>query len=191
MIARFIAREHEQLHAYVPRSAAQCRLAQLLKRRGKLRGAAGQLAAGLARGGGGAGRTGGGRRGLCALAGARGPAGGQALEALPETRTRARQVRTIPGYGALGSVALAHALTRLPFTNVDAFIAHIGLDPRPQDSGNKHGRRRLSKRGPAELRRMLHICAMSATRSKAWQPYDPSATRQGLEWYGRGGGPGA
>ena len=36
MIARFVAREHDQLHAYVPASAAQLHLEQLLKRRGKL-----------------------------------------------------------------------------------------------------------------------------------------------------------
>ena len=36
VIARYVAREHDQLHAYVPRSAAARRLEQLLKRRGKL-----------------------------------------------------------------------------------------------------------------------------------------------------------
>lgn len=180
LIARFIAHEHAQLHAYVPRSAAQCRLEQLLKRRGKLvarqaslqqgwQGVAGvqaELAVVAAA-----------YRRLLARVDA---LVAQTLEALPETRTRVQQVRTIPGYGVLGSVAMAHALTRLPFANVDAFIAHTGLDPRPQDSGNKHGRRRLSKRGPAELRRMLHICAMSATRSKAWQPYYRAQRAKGL-----------
>lgn len=180
VIARFIAHEHEQLHAYVPRSAAQCRLAQLLKRRGKLvarqvslqqgwRGVVGVKA----------------ELGAVAAAYARLLARvdqlvAQALDALPDTRAQARQVRTIPGYGALGSVALAHALTRLPFTNVDAFIAHTGLDPRPHDSGAKRGRRRLSKRGPAELRRVMHICAMSAARSKVWRPYYLAQRAKGL-----------
>lgn len=36
IIARFVAREHDRLHAYVPLSAAQRQLEQLLKRRGKL-----------------------------------------------------------------------------------------------------------------------------------------------------------
>ncbi|MDP3662351.1 MAG: transposase, partial [Nitrosomonas sp.] len=38
------------------------------------------------------------------------------------------------------------------------------------DSGNKIGRRRLSKRGPAELRRLLFNAAMAAAKSKAWKP---------------------
>src|SRR4029453_7948176 len=36
IIARLVAREHDRLHAYVPLSAAQRQLEQLLKRRGKL-----------------------------------------------------------------------------------------------------------------------------------------------------------
>jgi transposase len=180
VIARFIAHEHAQLHAYVPRSAAHCRLEQLLKRRGKLvaqrvslqqgwQGMAGvkaELAAVAA-------------AYACLLARVD-ELVAQALEALPDTQARVEQVRTIPGYGASGSVALAHALTRLPFANVDAFIAHTGLDPRPQDSGDRRGRRRLSKRGPAELRRVMHICAMSATRSKVWRPYYLAQRAKGL-----------
>jgi len=77
-------------------------------------------------------------------------------------------------------VAIAHALTRLPFTKVDAFIAHTGLDPRPDDSGDKRGRRRLSKRGPAELRRVMHTCAMSAARSQVWRPYYLAQRAKGL-----------
>ena len=52
----------------------------------------------------------------------------QALAALPETWARARQVRSIPDCGEFGSVALTDALMRLSFANMDAFIAHTGLD---------------------------------------------------------------
>ena len=171
VIARLVAREHDRLHAYVPQSAAQRQLEQLLKRRGKL--VAMRVALELGWSG-----VAGAKKELAGLLKAH--AGllrqvddliGQAVEALPEVRVRVRQVHTIPGYGKLGSVAIAHALTRLPFTKVDAFIAHTGLDPRPDDSGDKRGRRRISKRGPAELRRVMHICAMSAARSKVWRPY--------------------
>ena len=104
----------------------------------------------------------------------------QAVVAMPEVQARARRVRSIPGYGELGSITLAQALSHLPFTSADAFIAHTGLDPRPQDSGARRGRRRLSKRGPAELRRVLHICAMSAAATKVWGPYYQAQRAKGL-----------
>jgi transposase len=180
VIARFVAHEHERLHAYVPRSAAHCRLEQLLKRRGKavaqqvsmqqswqgIAGVKSEVAAVM--------------KAYARLLARVDQLTAQALEELPEVKVRVRQVRMIPGYGKLGSVAIAHALTRLPFTKVDAFIAHTGLDPRPDDSGDKHGRRRLSKRGPAELRRVMHTCAMSATRSKVWRPYYLAQRAKGL-----------
>jgi transposase len=180
VLARFVAHEHAQLHAYVPRSAAHCRLEQLLKRRGKLVGQRVSLQQGWQ-------GIAGVKAELAAVVAAYArllarvdQLAAQALEELPDTRSRARRVRTIPGYGDLGSVAMAHALTRLPFTNVDAFIAHTGLDPRPDDSGDKRGRRRLSKRGPAELRRVMHTCAMSASRSKVWRPYYLAQRAKGL-----------
>ena len=36
-----------------------------------------------------------------------------------------------------------------------ALVAYSGLDPRPHDSGSKRGRRALTKRGPAALRKLL------------------------------------
>ncbi|WP_370869689.1 transposase [Nitrosomonas sp.] len=45
-------------------------------------------------------------------------------------------------------MALTNTLERVPFRNADAFVAFTGFDPRANDSGNKIGRRRLSKRGP-------------------------------------------
>lgn len=180
VIARYVAREHGELHAYVPRSAAAQRLEQLLKRRGQLV----ALQVGLA-------QTWRGVPGVKAELAAVAAAYarllaqvdhllGQLLTELPEIRARVAQVRTIPGYGPLGGVAVAHALQRLPFTTVDAFIAHTGLDPRPRDSGEKHGRRQLSKRGPAALRAVLHVCAMSASRTATWRPYYQQQLAKGL-----------
>jgi len=99
---------------------------------------------------------------------------------LPAAKQAAKQVATIPGYGALGSTCLAHTLTRLPYANSDAVIAQTGLDPRPDDSGQKHGRRRLSKRGPGEQRRILFNCARAATRTRHWQPYYAAQLAKGL-----------
>jgi transposase len=180
IIARFIAREHDRLHVFAPLGEAQRHLEQLLKRRGKL--VAARVALELGWSG-----VAGIKAELAALLKAHArllrqvdTLIAQAVAAVPEVKARAERVRTIPGFGEVGSVTLAQALSHLPFTSADAFIAHTGLDPRPQDSGNRRGRRRLSKRGPPELRRVLHICAMSAASTKAWRPYYLAQRAKGL-----------
>ena len=102
------------------------------------------------------------------------------LRDLPQTAARQCQLRAVPGYGPLASVAVAHALGRFPFRNADAFIAYTGLDPRPDDSGSRRGRRRLSKRGPAELRHILHMSAMAAANLPTWRPYYEAQRAKGL-----------
>lgn len=85
----------------------------------------------------------------------------------------AKQLKTVVGFGELLSAVMAHALTRRSFANSDAFVAFAGLDPRARDSGQLRGKRFLTKRGPAELRRLLYVAAMSASRTKVWKPiYD-------------------
>lgn len=180
VIARFVAREHDRLHAYSPLSAAQRHLEQLLKRRGKL--VAARVALEL---------------GWSGVAGIKTELTGllkaharllrqvdaliaQAVAVVPDLKGRVERVRTIPGFGEVGSITVAQALTHLPFSSADAFIAHTGLDPRPHDSGHCKGRRRLSKRGPAELRRVLHLCAMSGASTKAWRPYYLAQRAKGL-----------
>ncbi|MDB5902670.1 MAG: family transposase, partial [Betaproteobacteria bacterium] len=104
----------------------------------------------------------------------------QTLEQIPAARQAAEHIATITGFGPLGSTCLGHSFTRLPYANSDAVVASSGLDPRPEDSGQKHGRRRLSKQGPAEQRRILFNCARSAARTKLWQPYYQAQLAKGL-----------
>jgi len=79
----------------------------------------------------------------------------------------------INGVGAVVGSILVNALERVPLRSADAFVAFTGLDPRAMESGQYRGRRRLSKRGPSELRRLLYLAAMSASKTKTWQPlYD-------------------
>lgn len=180
VIARYVAREHAELHAYLPPSTEQRALSRLIKRRAKLVAIKGALTQSL--------------RGL--------PGVRQemkqvtlrldrlidqiealmqgALQQLPAARQAAQQIATIPGFGPLGSTCLGHSFTRIPYTNSDAVIAHTGLDPRPDDSGKKHGRRRLSKRGPGEQRRVLFNCAMSAAKTRFWRPYYQAQRAKGL-----------
>lgn len=78
------------------------------------------------------------------------------------------RITSVPGIGLLSGAALLGLFQRLAERGADAVIAFLGLDPRPMDSGKKVGLRRLSKRGPAEWRRLLFNAAMSASRTKAW-----------------------
>ncbi|WP_355662229.1 transposase, partial [Halomonas salifodinae] len=48
------------------------------------------------------------------------------------------------------------------------------LDVRVRDSGTQRGRRKLTKQGDPEVRRLLYNAAMAAIRQPAWQ-----ATYQG------------
>ena len=173
VIARYIAREHEDLHPYVPRSAAAQRLEQLLKRRAKLMSLQARLAP-----------TWRGVPGMAAELAAVAAAYArllkrvddllqEAIAELPEVAAVAAQVRTIPGYGALSSVAVAHAMRWLPFTNVDAFIAHTGLDPRARDSGDMHGRRRISKEG---RRHCARFCTCAVCQPAARPPGGPTTS---------------
>jgi transposase len=59
-------------------------------------------------------------------------------------------------------------------------VAFTGLDPRPDESGHHRGRRRLSKRGPSELRRLLYLAAMAAAKTKTWKPIYQHYRAQGL-----------
>jgi transposase len=171
LIARYLQHEHAQLHPYRLPSRLQTQLDELIKRRHTL--VAGRQAQ---------------RQSLqtltCELR-----SGASLLRTfqrvIDEIDTRlqqlvaqdpaladtTRRLRTIVGFGPLLSASMAHMITRLPFRNADAFIAYIGYDPRARDSGKLRGRRYLSKRGPAEMRRLLFNAAMSAAHSKLWRPH--------------------
>lgn len=77
---------------------------------------------------------------------------------------------SITGIGPQTSALLATLLSRFDFANADALVAYCGLDPRPNDSGTKRGRRRLSKKGPPLLRRQMYLAGFAASHSKALKP---------------------
>lgn len=99
---------------------------------------------------------------------------------MPAAREAAEHIEAIPGFGPLTSTCLGHRFTRLPYATSDAVVAATGLDTRPDDSGQKHGRRRLTKQGPAEERRLLFNCARSASQTKLWRPYYEAQLAKGL-----------
>jgi transposase len=93
---------------------------------------------------------------------------------------RQDQLQTIAGIGPQISAVLTAVLSHMEFANVRALIAYSGLDPRPNDSGGKRGRRVLSKRGPAGLRRMLWLAAFSASHSRAFKAVYQSIKSRGF-----------
>lgn len=88
--------------------------------------------------------------------------------------------QAIEGVGPLTASALTLAYHRGAFRDDDAFVAFLGLDVRVRDSGRWRGRRKLTKKGDPELRRLLFLAAMSACRSPTWQSFYQRYLDRGL-----------
>jgi transposase len=170
LIARLIAQEHTRLRAYRPPTANQRKLDRLIRRRATIVRIKGTLKLTMRNLGGFATELKAVMSKLDALI-AKIDATMSALAACsPQHQEAQQRVETIVGVGPLVGISLTNTLERVPFRKADAFVAFTGLDPRANDSGHKAGRRRLSKRGPAELRRLLFNAAMSAIKTKVWKP---------------------
>lgn len=70
---------------------------------------------------------------------------------------------SIPGIGSSNASALVAAYHRGSFAGSDAFVSYLGLDVRISESGYYKGKRKLTKLGEPELRRLL-FCASHAAR---------------------------
>lgn len=91
-----------------------------------------------------------------------------------------QRCQAIEGFGPLTATALTTAFHRAPFRHSDAFIAFIGMDVRVRDSGQLRGRRKLTKAGDPELRRLLYLAAMRACQRDPWKSYYQACTQRGL-----------
>lgn len=171
LLARYLAHEQAHLHRYVPPTPRSEQLTTLLERRALLVRTRQALKQSLAE--------------LPALD-AQKQTALAALDDLvkaidrelarlnsndPPTAQLVTRLQTISGVGPLVATLLAALFQRFAFRHADALIAYVGLDPRPDQSGQRQGRRRLSKRGHPEWRRLLVVAAMSAARTKAWRDY--------------------
>lgn len=99
----------------------------------------------------------------------------------PEFSGRCSRLRTITGIGPQGSAMLGVLFSRFHFANADAVVAYSGLDPRPDDSGRRQGKRHISKRGSPQLRRQLYLAAFAAAHSKALGPLYRSIKAKGFK----------
>jgi transposase len=170
LIARYVLREHSKLRVWQPPAPGADALSRLLVRRQALVNARQML-----------------EQSLSGLAELRAPR--QAFMAsfkrmiaqvellirteiarVPEMAALYQRLISIVGIGPIVAAQLLAALTALRFTRANSFIAYTGLDPRPDDSGTRRGRRRLTKHGHGLLRRLLYNAGMAAARSKLFKP---------------------
>lgn len=181
VIARYVDREADRLHRFVPLTPDEQLLRGLTRRRATLAKAKAMLQQSLG--------------GLPSLA--------QEAKALlkhlatlidqieqrmievvarsAERQALVDQLQTIDGVGPLNGIHMATLFTRVPLPRSDAVVAFYGMDPRPKDSGQARGRRRLSKRGPAEGRRLLFNAAKSAINTPTWKPYYQHLCNKGFK----------
>lgn len=171
VIARYLAQHHQQLHPWVAGTAQQQHLQAILRRRAVIERHLSAIDDSL--------------QGVPDLARQRSALDGYAKERLADVdrqiqaliaedallQRRQQLMQSITGVGPLISAVLVALLSRIEFANAGALIAYSGLDPRSNDSGVKRGRRALSKRGPASLRKMMWLAAFSASHSKAFSAY--------------------
>ena len=94
---------------------------------------------------------------------------------------QAQRCRGVEGIGELTAAALTMAFERGAFQSADAFIAFLGLDVRAKDSGTFAGRRKLTKRGDPEIRRLLHNAALAAARKGHWKQLYEQYQARGLK----------
>ena len=105
---------------------------------------------------------------------------GEIMKSVPDWQALAQRLRTEPGIGPIVAAHLVEVLTRIAFRNADAFIAHTGFDPRPNDSGQKRGKRYLTRHGDAALRPMLFLAAMAASKRGVWQQIYQANRKKGM-----------
>jgi len=87
---------------------------------------------------------------------------------------------TIPGIGPLNAVALVSVFHRGAFAGSDAFVAFIGFDVRVRESGKYKGKRKLTKCGEAEVRRLLFCASQGARSYRLFDDYYQKQLQKGL-----------
>lgn len=89
-----------------------------------------------------------------------------ALAELLRTDPPSQQLQEqVPGLGPTLTATIRAELGDIArFARVEQVIAYAGLEPRTHESGRYAGQRRLSKRGPSDLRHALYMATLVATR---------------------------
>jgi transposase len=91
------------------------------------------------------------------------------LDALARADEGVRTLESIPGVGPRTAEAVvAHLHDPARFKSGKQVSAYGGLVPRQHQSGESDRRGRITKRGPAVLRKLLVLCAWAMLRYNAW-----------------------
>ena len=179
LLRRYLSREIDQLRPWSPPCKAYARIQLLLSRRAKLVQARTTL-----------------RQSLAGLQELRTSVQAAIkhlvhLEELIEARihqaiaqagwtAQQQRCQAIEGIGPISSAALCWVFHRGRFRSADAFVAFLGLDIRTRESGTFKGRGKLSKQGDPELRRLLYLAAISASRKGRWAEYYQRLLARGM-----------
>jgi transposase len=167
LLSRYLAHEREALVPYQPKSRELTRLAQLLKRRSLLVKQNEQRRQSF--------------RDVPTLRAIERTLAQQHRRAIAlidrQLKTLSRELgwnnelarlNAVPGFGPLSSYALLLAYRSGRFVHHDPFVAYLGLDVRAKDSGKHIGKRKLTKRGDGEYRRLLYCAAMAVVRCQSY-----------------------
>jgi transposase len=93
----------------------------------------------------------------------------QRLDALGQDNGAVKLLQTAPGLGPrTAEVVAAYLPEPQRFRKAKQISAYSGLVPRQHQSGEMDRRGRISKRGPALLRKLLVECAWCMVRYNAW-----------------------
>jgi transposase len=180
MLARMISREHEKLNVWIPPTPEQREIGQLLKRRATLSSLRASLSQALMGVDGFGGDLKSMRKRFDQVLAHIDARVKELTDQDPKRKVHVQQMLTLDGIGKVVAPSIVNALERVPLKSADAFVAFTGLDPRPDESGRYRGKRRLSKRGPSELRRLLYLAAMAAKKTKRWKPIYEHYRAKGL-----------
>jgi transposase len=89
------------------------------------------------------------------------------VETITATDARVRRLRTVPSIGAVTAAAFVAAIDDVTrFRRAHEVEAHLGLVPREYSSGESQHRGRITKAGPARVRRLLVQAAVSMLRCR-------------------------
>jgi transposase len=176
LLARYLAHEASQLRVYQPQSRQAQRLWTLLKRRATVVGSRKQLHASLQQ--------------LPISSQALFRQFEQLLKRIDQHIKRLirelgwwhdyQRCLSVPGIGPINAAALVSTFHRGVFASSDAFVSFIGFDVRLRESGKYKGKRKLTKRGQAELRRLLYCAAQPARSYDRFDRYLQKQLDKGL-----------
>lgn len=93
------------------------------------------------------------------------------LAELIEQAPDAKVLYSIPSIKLIATAAVLPAIRTIKFKSKHALVSFFGMDLTADESGEKIGRRHMSKQGDNKARKALYLAAVSASRSKAFGPY--------------------